>query len=121
LVVAILAVNAFGDRLPPNGRAAIGDLSLAGPGPGPFDDETAANTTIGVVITNVALDKTGCLLVARAGHDGLARALWPVHTTVDGDALVAASVGGESAPVDVVAALANEAVALAVENALGEA
>src|SRR2546423_674412 len=82
---------------------------------------TAAGPVPVVVGTNVTLDKTGCLLVARAGHDGLARALWPVHTTVDGDALVAASVGGQIAPVDVVAALANEAVALAVENALGDA
>lgn len=119
VVAALLAVNAFGDRLPASGRPAVEDLTMAGPGP--FEDETGTNTTIGVVATNVTLDKTGCLLVARAGHDGLARALWPVHTTVDGDALVAASVGGQIAPVDVVAALANEAVALAVENALSGA
>jgi len=116
VVGALLAVNAFGDRLPSDGRPAVGELGTAVVSP--FDDEAlGGNTTIGVIATNATLDKVGCLLVARAGHDGLARSLWPVHTTVDGDALVAAAVGGETAAVDVVAALANEAVALAVENA----
>ena len=117
VVGALLAVNAFGDRLPSDGRPAVGELGTAVVSP--FDDEAlGGNTTIGVIATNATLDKVGCLLVARAGHDGLARSLWPVHTTVDGDALVAAAVGGETAAVDVVAALANEAVAVAVGNAL---
>jgi L-aminopeptidase/D-esterase-like protein len=118
-VGALLAVNAFGDGLPAGSRPALDELGTAEDGP--FDEAPGANTTIGVVVTNASLDKVGCLLVARAGHDGLARALWPVHTTVDGDALVAASVGGAESAVDVVAALANEAVALAVENALSGA
>jgi L-aminopeptidase/D-esterase-like protein len=51
------------------------------------------NTTIGVIATNAKLDKRACLLVAQSGHDGLARALEPAHTSFDGDALVAASTG----------------------------
>ena len=53
-----------------------------------------ANTTIGVVATNARLDKVGCHLVAQGAHDGLARAVFPAHTRVDGDAFVAAAAGG---------------------------
>jgi L-aminopeptidase/D-esterase-like protein len=68
------------------------------------------NTTIGVVATNANLDKIGCLLIAQSAHDGLARALEPAHATVDGDAIVAAAVGGVDAPVDRVRLLAARAV-----------
>ena len=57
-----------------------------------------------------------CLLVAQSGHDGLARALEPVHATVDGDAFVAAAVGGVGAAVDQVRLLAARAVEDAVRQ-----
>ena len=72
------------------------------------------NTTIGVIVTDAHLDKAGCHLVARAGHGGLSRALVPVHTTVDGDGLVAAATGRVSAAVDLVGWLATLAVEAAV-------
>jgi L-aminopeptidase/D-esterase-like protein len=107
VVAALVAVNAFGDRL---GAAAPGDV-----------DATAAftNTTIGVIATNATLDKVGCLLVAQAGHDGLARSLEPAHATVDGDALVAAATGAVAASVDQVRILAARAVEQAVLAVLG--
>jgi L-aminopeptidase/D-esterase-like protein len=77
------------------------------------------NTTIGVIATNARLDKVGCLLVARSGHNGLARALEPVHTSVDGDALVAAATGEVAAAADLVAILAARAVEDAVRAAVG--
>ena len=55
------------------------------------DENAGTNTTIGVIATNARLDKNGCLVVAQGGHDGMARALFPPHTTADGDALVAAA------------------------------
>ena len=76
------------------------------------------NTTIGVVATNANLGKDGCLLVAQSAHDGLARAIDPVHTTFDGDAFVAAAVGGVDAPVDQVRWLAATAVEAAVRSAV---
>jgi L-aminopeptidase/D-esterase-like protein len=76
------------------------------------------NTTIGVIATNASLDKRACLLVAQAGHDGLARALEPVHAGADGDALVAAAVGSVVAPVEIVRTLAARVVEAAVRNAL---
>ncbi len=74
------------------------------------------NTTIGVVATNGGLDKLGCFLVAQSGHDGLARAVDPVHTGMDGDALVAAATGEVQADPDLVRALAARAVEQAVRS-----
>jgi L-aminopeptidase/D-esterase-like protein len=107
VVGALLAVNAFGDRI-----GAL-DEGLVEPG------AAFTNTTIGVVATNATLDKVGCLLVAQSAHDGLARVLDPVHATVDGDAVVAAAVGGVDAPVDRVRMLAAHCVAEAVSTVLG--
>lgn len=107
VVGALVAVNAIGDLLGP-GRAPL--PAIVPPA------ATFENTTIGVVATNARLDKIGCLRVAQAGHDGLARALEPVHATVDGDALVAAATGEVAASVDLVGILAARAVEAAVRT-----
>lgn len=52
----------------------------------------ALNTTVGAVVTNIPLSKTECLKFAQVAHDGLARAVRPVHTYFDGDTLFGASV-----------------------------
>jgi putative pantetheine hydrolase len=44
-------------------------------------------TTIGVIATDATLTKAQCAKVAGIGHDGLARAINPVHTMYDGDTL----------------------------------
>ena len=90
-VSALMVVNAYGDVLRAGEDAAAIDPAglLEAPPPAPFQ-----NTTIGVVVTDAPLDKRGCLLLAQSAHDGLARALEPVHTTVDGDASVVVSVTG---------------------------
>ena len=74
------------------------------------------NTTIGVLVTDAELDKSACHLVARAGHGGLSRALIPVHTTVDGDAIVAAATGRVPVPVDLVAWMATVATERAIRS-----
>jgi len=89
IVAALIACNAWGDIREPGAPPLPEPIP---PAPPPWD-EPLANTTIGVIATNARLDKLGCLLVAQSGHDGLARALAPVHATVDGDALVAAATG----------------------------
>ncbi|MGZ3215472.1 P1 family peptidase [Paracoccus sp. T5] len=48
-------------------------------------------TTIAIVATDAALDKAGLQRLATAAHDGLARALVPSHTPLDGDLVFAAS------------------------------
>ncbi|HKJ11702.1 MAG TPA: P1 family peptidase [Ornithinimicrobium sp.] len=55
-------------------------------------------TTIGVVATDAGLTKAQCARVAGSGHDGLARAIHPSHTMLDGDTLFALSSGRRPAP-----------------------
>ena len=115
VVSALVAVNAFGGLRGEN--PATWPVTAS---PFPLIDNTPLmeNTSIGVVATNARLPKVACLLVAQSAHDGLARALEPVHATVDGDALVAASVGGVDAPIEQVRWLAATAVEAAVAAAV---
>ena len=79
-------------------------------------------TTLGVVATDVTLDKAGCARLAGMGHDGLARALAPVHTALDGDTVFGLSTAARPAPelTDLVAlqAVAADVVSRAVAHAL---
>jgi len=75
------------------------------------------NTIIGAVITNAALSKPEALRVASMAHDGLARAVYPSHTSFDGDALFVLATGNVTSQQDVVGSLA----ALAVEQAILDA
>ncbi|WP_113912373.1 P1 family peptidase [Roseovarius dicentrarchi] len=49
------------------------------------------NTTIAIVATDAALTQAQCTRMATAAHDGMARALLPSHTPMDGDLVFAAS------------------------------
>jgi L-aminopeptidase/D-esterase-like protein len=51
----------------------------------------AENTTIALVATDAALTKPQAKRLAVVAHDGLARAIYPVHTPLDGDIVFAAS------------------------------
>jgi L-aminopeptidase/D-esterase-like protein len=90
------------------------------PAPAARPDGTTAleATTIGIIATNASIDKVGCLRLAQSGHDGLARALDPVHTGGDGDALVAVATGEVEAPLETVRALAAWVVEQAVFDAI---
>ena len=114
VVGALVAVNAYGDVIPPGEAPPDVALEATRLVAVPF----AENTTIGVVATNARLDKTGCLLVAQSGQDGLARAIVPSHALADGDAIVAAATGEVDAPLGVVRALAVRAVENAVRSAV---
>lgn len=51
------------------------------------------NTTIGVVATTAALTKAECSKLAAVAHDGLARAVRPVHSLLDGDTIFGIATG----------------------------
>ncbi|KRF23715.1 P1 family peptidase [Phycicoccus sp. Soil803] len=55
-------------------------------------------TVIGVIATDATLTKAQCQKVSGLGHDGLARAIHPVHTLLDGDTLFTLATGGRPAP-----------------------
>ncbi|WP_328409943.1 P1 family peptidase [Nocardia sp. NBC_00403] len=54
---------------------------------------TVLNTTIGVVATDAPLDPAGCRRMAATAHDGIARAIRPAHSPLDGDTLFALATG----------------------------
>ena len=51
------------------------------------------NTTIALVATDAALTKQQANRLATVAHDGFARAIYPVHTPLDGDTVFAAATG----------------------------
>ena len=132
IVSALVAVNAFGDVRDPRTGETLAGPRLDGGGLGDtvaLLPEAAArvrwgeNTTLGVVATNAILNSSQVQKVAEMAHDGLARAISPVHTTLDGDLVFAAAVGEVEATVDVVGAwgarVLSEAIIRAVRAAKG--
>ena len=93
-VAALAVANPFGDVLGEDGRP-VALASGAGArtaeviaamqdAPDPFKAQPG-NTTLVCVMTDAALDKAACARVARAAAAGVARAVEPVFTDVDGD------------------------------------
>ncbi len=58
----------------------------------------ALNTTIGVVATTATLTKAECSKLAAVAHDGMARAIRPVHSLLDGDVVFGVATGRDEAP-----------------------
>lgn len=110
-VGALVAANPMGNPITPSGRhfwAASaefdGEFGALGPDPAQgwqappdslkarFMEATAsANTTIAIVATDAPLTKAQCHRMAIAAHDGIARAVQPAHSPMDGDLVFAAS------------------------------
>ncbi len=117
-VGAIAAVNAAG--------APLGETAApVGGAPG-----GAFATTIAVVATNVDLDPAEASRTATAAHDGMARALDPVHTLADGDTVFALATGLRALPGDrrhrvealiAVQAAAAHALSAAIDDAIRSA
>jgi L-aminopeptidase/D-esterase-like protein len=108
MVGAIVAVNSWGAVVrPDNGRLWAADQALPDeiPPQPPASDRpldpadfsacapgtAGANTTIAVVATDAALDKSQCRRLAIMAQDGLAQAIRPAHTPFDGDTVFALS------------------------------
>ena len=117
VVAALVVVNALGDALEP-GRAEPRVFDPAAFAAPVATGASGEATTIGIVVTNARLDKSACRLVAESAHDGLARAVDPVHTAADGDAFVVAATGEVEGSVHVVRSLAAWVAERAVAGAL---
>ena len=129
-VGAVVAVNAVGDVYDyENGRKIAG--LLAADGKTFLNSVLAAlqaieaqtekfvgNTTLGVILTNARLDKAHLCKIAGMAHDGYARAIRPVHTSMDGDSIYAVSLGDLPADMDVVGTLAARVMAKAIVRAV---
>jgi L-aminopeptidase/D-esterase-like protein len=104
-VAAIVAVNAVGTPTIGNGPwfwAAPYEIGGEFGGRGwPTEFDTAprmkgfpgTSTTIGLVVTDTALNKPQAMRLAIMAHDGLGRAILPAHAPQDGDTVFAASTG----------------------------
>lgn len=55
------------------------------------DPSTSQNTTLAVIATNVAFERSQLLKIAEQAHDGMARSIFPSHTMRDGDVIFAIS------------------------------
>jgi len=62
------------------------------------DLTTSLATTIGVVATDATLTKAQCAKVSGIAHDGMARAIRPVHTMLDGDTVFTIATGARRPP-----------------------
>lgn len=87
----------------------------------PTQGAPCTNTTIGVVLTNAQLTKAQAMKVSSSTHDAYARAIKPVHTSNDGDAIFTFASGEVQTTPDMVALIANEAMQQAIINAVMEA
>ncbi|WP_163512586.1 P1 family peptidase [Fodinicola acaciae] len=130
-VGALVVVNAAGSAVDPRSGELYGarfgfdgEFGLRTPTelPEPTGWRAQLATTIGVIATDLTLTKAQCAKVAGIGHDGLARAINPVHTMADGDTLFTLSTTARPAPDPVelwqLMAAAGDCVTRAVVHAL---
>jgi L-aminopeptidase/D-esterase-like protein len=131
-VAALVVVNAWGDVLDERGAVLAGAFDphegflgatrrvieappehprLAAPG----------STTLACVVTDARLHKADCSIVARMAQAGVARAVSPVHTPLDGDAVFCLATGSRPASTFACGVAAAEAVADAIRDAVRSA
>jgi L-aminopeptidase/D-esterase-like protein len=132
MVSSLVAVNAVGDvRDPATGKIIAGARKSADSRE--FADSNilmkrnagqvrpGENTTLAVVATNARLTKVQATKLAQFGSLGMARAISPVNTTMDGDITFALSLGRETADINALGVAAAEAVAEAILRAVRNA
>ena len=131
-VGALIAVNALGDVVNPTTGQTIagarhpetgGHVSAIGQilqREVQSTEMPGTNTTIGVVATDARLTRDDLTRVAALAHDGLARAVRPAHTLLDGDTFFTIATGRASAAPDplAIAVAAGEVVATAIIRAV---
>lgn len=130
IVSALVAVNALGDVYE-NGKVIAGALNdkktetidtyklmKQGESKGGFSID---NTTIGVIATNAKLTKAECKKISQMGHDGYAKAIFPIHTPHDGDTIFTISTGKIETDITLLGSLAVEAVEKSIINAVKKA
>jgi L-aminopeptidase/D-esterase-like protein len=126
-MAAAAVVNAVGDVLDESGGILAGARTrdgvwLANKDPlrtfGRSDQIRAANTTLVVIMTNSKLTKVEANRLAQRAHDGMARAIKPVHTSYDGDVVFCLASGEVIAGFDILAELGADLTSQAIRNAV---
>jgi L-aminopeptidase/D-esterase-like protein len=131
-VAAIVAVNAFGDVIDTKNRQVLAgvrkedgktfgntiDYLKEGYG---NNVNPANHTTIGVVATNAILTKEQTNKMAQTAHDGMARAINPCHSMLDGDTIFALSLGDKQGNIVTIDAVAANVMERAIIKAVNSA
>ena len=129
LVAALAVVNAFGEVVAEDGSVLAGvwqngayrrtvELLRTGTSAlGPWREAT----TLVCVLTDAELTKTEAWLVARAASAGVARAVDPSGTAVDGDVVYCVATGRVRTEPLAVSAVAAEATAAAIRDGVRQA
>jgi L-aminopeptidase/D-esterase-like protein len=86
-----------------------------------FKANPGENTTLSVVATNAKLSKEEANKVAQMSHDGMARAIRPVHTMYDGDTIFCLSTGDLPSDVTLIGEVAAEVVEISIIRAIKSA
>jgi L-aminopeptidase/D-esterase-like protein len=126
----LVVVNAVGGvRDPTTGTWVAGARGPTGgvvpPGTPRRGRERSRGTTLGLVVTDLNVDRAALARVAAMVHAGLSAAIRPFHSSTDGDVLFASSTGAagaprrESRPGELADHLGMRASELAVEAVLG--
>ncbi|SDY84399.1 D-aminopeptidase [Jannaschia faecimaris] len=109
-VGALVGVNALGRVCDDAGRFFAAPWEIDGEfgnlGPGtldptwePYGNATPGqSTTIAIIATDALLTQAQATRLATAAHDGMARAILPSHTPMDGDLIFAAATGAHPLP-----------------------
>jgi L-aminopeptidase/D-esterase-like protein len=128
-VSALAVVNAFGDVLAEDGSVLAGvwedcayrrTVDLLARGESPYRPWREA-TTLVCVLTDAALTKTQAWLVARAASAGVARAVDPAATAVDGDVVYCISTGRRDVDALTIAAVGADVTAAAIRDGVRRA
>lgn len=104
-VSALLVANPVGEVIDPATGRLWGDPSRPAVDLARFGElehpASKLNTTIGVVATDAPVTVAQATRLAMVGHDGIARAVRPAHSPLDGDTLFAVTTAETATGVDV--------------------
>lgn len=130
-VAALFVVNALGDivadsgeiiagaRISPDSTEFVGTMNVLKNLAGMVNPPRSSNTIIGVVATNAQLTKEEVNKIAQMAHNGIAQAVRPAHTMMDGDTIFALATATHTrGNVSAIGAFAAEATAQAIRRAV---
>ncbi len=124
VMVAVAVVNAVGDVLAEDGTILAGATGTHGGWAakearfGLDQPPPLTNTTLVALLTNARLTKVEANRAASRGHDGMARAVKPVHTSHDGDIVFVLASGAVQTGFEPVAEMGAEMTAAAIRDAV---
>ena len=125
VVAAIAAVNSVGDVIAEDGSVLAGARNEEGIWLSELDPlrtfvlpkpSLLSNTTLVAIMTIAKLTKVEVNRLAQRGHDGMARAIKPAHTSYDGDVVFGLASGAVDAEFELVAEMGADVTAQAIRK-----